>query len=494
LLVIAGQKKIATIQIIINLRLSILEIEIIITLIQSARFFLRAPMFGRLLHRIFFFLLVGIFPLLCLGCSSAILSQRGSYLHAYHEGDLIQAEQQLGMLVQKEIPQRQYTKSKEASWLLLDRATTRFTLGKIKEAVEDYAHAIESLDYYTQDIPIEQFAQIALQDETGAYQADDFEQVLARVYFALALLQQGDESNAYALLRQAEEYQQAKRAIYAKVPFTKHYCLADNGLSKYLFATLLEKRGDKTNANLLYQQAFGLIPYVNQADISSHRTSNQATVLVICHNGNVPHKISTTSSASVASTTALELLLSTSRKRLDPAWSSLTGIPVPALRKWPFSNPIPTFAEMDGLTKPLVPFYNVSEAAALELEQKLPVIVARGVARFLIRRGTVGYLQEQDPTLGALADLTMCIVNSQTRADTRSWTTLPAFIDVARFDVDPGTHCLSIQIKSYDPLRQFYQLILKPHDLCVIHIFNIHPGITRILIPNRYLANQGDSL
>lgn len=423
------------------------------------------------------------------GCKTSILAQRGPYLHAYHEGHFSEAEQRLDNLVCTTRTNEDYQASSESSWVLLDRATTRLAMGKVDEAIVDYSQALEALDYYGQDLPAEQCAQILLQDETAAYQAADFEQVLARVYFALALLHINDDANAFALLRQAEDYQQEKRELYAKVPFTKNYRLADNGLSKYLFALLLERRGDYSNADIIYQQAHQLLPTCSGVPFQSSRSPTQATVMIICHNGNSPYKISATNAASVASACALEIILA--GQRIDPAWSTLTGIPVPALRNWPGSSPQPTFAVLDGMRQPLEPFYNVRSAAADELDQKMPVIVARGVARLLTRRTAVGYLNKQDPCLGMLADLTLFIVNEQTRADTRSWTTLPAVIDAARFDIEPGVHQLILQIyDNHCPETRTIPLNLHPHELCVIHIFNIHPGVRQILIP----ANQGDSL
>lgn len=456
-------------------------------------FSLQRTFFLRGIERLQLFSSLALILIVCSGCSNAILAQRGSYLRAYHEGALCQAEQHVDTLACQTKVDKNFQCCKEASWILPDRATLRFASGKTEEAIHDYACALEALDYYDQTLPTEQCAQILAQDETAAYQADDFEQVLARVYFALALLHQGDESNAYAILRQAEEYQQEKRLFYSKVPFTRHYQIADNSFSKYLFALLLERKGDFSNASILYKQVNALSGNKEVPDRSC-QSHEKATVLIICHNGNAPFKISSTSPASVASACALEFILAT--QRIDPAWSTLMGIPVPALRAWPGSFPLPTFAQIGNLESPLLPMCNIGQAAYEELEQKMPVIVARGVARLLLRRSAVGYLNRQDPCLGMLADLTMMVINDQTRADTRSWTILPSEIDVARFDVEPGHRDLTLRVNegSYQDIRS-YALNLKPHDLCVIHIFNIHPGVREVLIPSRFtIPSKGESL
>lgn len=416
--------------------------------------------------------------------SASILSERGSYLRPYHAGALQQSESALNNLVEKELPGRRYARSKDATWLLLDRATTRFANGHIKGAIADYELALEALDYYNQSLAAEEISKVVLQDEVGAYRADDFEQILARVYFACALLYAGEEGNAMAVLRDAEGFQQEKEELYRRTSFTRHYRIEGNALVKYLLAALSQKRGDSSNAALLYNEALALAP---ELEMSQHRPG-QATVLVLCHNGNAPYKISATSPASVASALALEAFLST--HTVDPAWSSLTGIPVPELIHWPLAFPLATYAQIGELGKPLQPCYNVDYAAHEELCQKKPAIVARGVARLLMRRSAVGYCQKQHPLLGLVADLGMWAANANTRADTRSWTTLPAALDLARFDLTAGEQLLTLSVADENgqwQTRQL-QLQLKPDDLCLIHVFNIHPGITRILIPHRYGA------
>lgn len=420
-------------------------------------------------------------------CSCTMAQYRGEeYISSYQRGALAEAQSKVTQSIQKEMPQDDFRRSKDAVCLLLDKATIYFASGEIDEAIADYKLAIEALDYYNQDAPIEMLSKTLLEDSWGAYPGADFEQVLARLYFALALMQQGDHSNAYALLRQGEELQQKKREIYRQTSFTKDYQLIDNAVAKYLFASLLESRGDISNANIIYREVATILG-LDHLEQPQHA---DAKVLILCHNGNAPYKVSTVSHASIASAAALEILLSS---RIRPAYSSLTGIPTPALFQNYSSLPQPVFVNIDGHNQELKPWYNVSAVAHKQLEQEIPVIAARGVARFILRRSAVAYAQRQDPCLGAIADIGMLIVNANTQADTRSWKTLPSTIDLACYNLCAGEHSLSIDIKTALPPYSYqneFCLQLSPHDLCVINIFNIHPGVTQVLIPQKFLRRN----
>lgn len=415
------------------------------------------------------------------------MSKRDDYILAYQQGNLSATEVIVTDTINNEMPNEDYSKSGDAVWLLLDRATTRFANNEIDDAINDYRLALEAIDFYNQDCLNELIGKIVLQDEIGAYPGEDFEQILARIYFALALLHQGDTGNAYALLRQAEEAQLAKRSQYRNSEIFENYTLADNALGKFLFATVLDKRGDHSNADILYEETKNLVGTNAFAQVGSIDCEKEAaTILFVCHNGNAPYKISEITDASLASMIALEFFLAAT-DITTPALSSLPGIPTPALCDWPNSYPIPTNISVDQCLRPLIPWYDVAATADTELEQKMPVIVARGAARFLIRRSVVSYVSEQNENAAPFVDIAMLLVNLATKADTRTWGSLPNRIDIARIDVAPGDH--SIEIQSCRSER--HRIHLQKGDLCVINIFNLHPGITKILIPERFLITQG---
>ncbi len=407
---------------------------------------------------------------------------------AYQAGQITYAEEILKKEIYKSIPSDKYIKSKDAVMLLLDHATISFASGDLASAIHDYQLAIEAMDYYNQTSLSEVLGQIALQDDIEAYAGDDFEQVLARLYFALALLQEGDENNALALLRQAEEVQQNKREFYHQDGLTPYFYLIDNPVAKYLLACLLEHRGDHSNADILYDQTEKIIgQQLSLLQLRKQSSDKEdATLIVIAHNGNAAYKISATADASIASAIALEALLGS--HGTPPAYSSMTGIPAPVLMQRLFSQNVPIYTRIFCQEKTLCPLYNIPSVQFQQLQQKMPLIVARGIARFVLRRGTVAYLNKKDSCLGNVADLSMLVANTCTQADTRSWGTLPNTIDLTRYDIPSGEHTLHIQIQwgVTQPFIQEFPIKLQPRDLCVINIFNIHPGIVTVQVPHHF--------
>ncbi|MBN9378330.1 MAG: hypothetical protein BGO14_06675 [Chlamydiales bacterium 38-26] len=429
---------------------------------------------------------LGLMILFC-GCNSFKID-RERYLKAYQAGRLAQSEELLNLAIEHSLPENAYTSSKDSVMLLLDRATLHFVAGNIDEAIQDYQIALEAMDYYNQNSPSEKILQFILEDGVGAYPGEDFEQILARVYFALALFQREDYNNAFALLRQAEEVQQKKKELYKNDPLTKDFRLVENPVAKYLMAALLENQKDFSNAEILYKQTEQLIGNTLQNLLLNKQENGEdlATVILVAHNGNSPYKISSTTYGAAASPLALEMLLGA--HGIPPAYSSMAGIPIPILMQQIHSHRVPIWTRLSRKERPLIPLYNVTAMAAHQLQQKMPLIVAEGLARLIMRRGVVAYFQEKDPQLGALADFGATIANACTQADTRSWGTLPSSIDLARFDVCPGDHTLHLHVNwgITHPFIGEFPLKLKSGDLCVINIFNIHPGILSVQIPEIY--------
>ena len=116
----------------------------------------------------------------------------------YKHGHFHEAEYALTERMEEEMPGGDFKKSGDAVWLLLDRAMVRFVNGDTSQSIADFKQGLEAIDFYNQELFVETVAQILGQDSNAAYCGEDFEQALARLYFALALLHQGE--NAMLLL------------------------------------------------------------------------------------------------------------------------------------------------------------------------------------------------------------------------------------------------------------------------------------------------------
>jgi hypothetical protein len=90
----------------------------------------------------------------------------------------------------------------------------------------------------------------------------------------------------------------------------------------------------------------------------------------------------------------------------------------------------------------------VDPLAIKSLEQEMPTIIARAAARQAVKYQVTKQARQEDTALGLLVNLTGALLE---QADTRSWTTLPQAIYMARVSLAPGTYNLSVRIvSSYD--------------------------------------------
>lgn len=86
---------------------------------------------------------------------------------------------------------------------------------------------------------------------------------------------------------------------------------------------------------------------------------------------------------------------------------------------------------------------DVAAQARAALAERMPAITARAVARVALKTQASRQAQEQNETLGALLNLAATLTE---RADTRSWSSLPASIWMARVPLAAGQGPLRIEV------------------------------------------------
>jgi hypothetical protein len=84
---------------------------------------------------------------------------------------------------------------------------------------------------------------------------------------------------------------------------------------------------------------------------------------------------------------------------------------------------------------------NIDNLARDNLDTRLPAITARTMARVITKKVAASSARDNEALAGFLLDIAGLISE---RADTRSWTSLPASIQIARIVVPPGKHNIYI--------------------------------------------------
>jgi hypothetical protein len=88
-------------------------------------------------------------------------------------------------------------------------------------------------------------------------------------------------------------------------------------------------------------------------------------------------------------------------------------------------------------------FANIEELAIAELERNQPAILARATARAVVKYQMSAKTGKENELAGLLVNLTGLLTE---RADTRSWLSLPASIQLARVALPPGEYDLEVEL------------------------------------------------
>src|SRR3569623_280144 len=92
------------------------------------------------------------------------------------------------------------------------------------------------------------------------------------------------------------------------------------------------------------------------------------------------------------------------------------------------------------------PVEAVDRMAAAELEQEMPLITARAFARAVVKNKAIKQGERQgNEALGLVMNVAGIMTE---RADTRSWSTLPARIYIARLPLEPGRYDMTLELRN----------------------------------------------
>ena len=392
-------------------------------------------------------------PALWLAGGLLLLQGCASYSHSFEPIDASLARNDpktaLDLLEKQDYPER------NRLLYLLNKAMLLRMQGEYAASNEVFEEAKRIIQAYSAISVTEQSASFVVNDTTITYTGSPLDRVMLHTFAALNYLELGklDEARVEALqvdvlLRRLE--QDAPDSALSVDPF-----------ARYLAGMIYEELGEDSDAMIAYRKAYEAyqeharlyattVPdYLRQdllrlsrrlglrneyrkyraefGELPVPRTSNhqkQGRVVLFFSNGLAPVK------------------RESSQAIVDPVSGIVVRISLPYYE----NRPVPVtrvrlhVAGRHSESETVEDIIGVSRAT---LQAALPGITARAIARAVTKYQMSRQAQQQDDLAGLLVNI-MNVVTE--RADTRSWLTLPADIQMARLDLPAGTYTLTLEL------------------------------------------------
>jgi hypothetical protein len=299
----------------------------------------------------------------------------------------------------------------------------------------------------------EQTGSVVVNDTVKAYEGFGNEQLLIYAFEELNYLQSGNVDDAAVEARQFD----IKQRLIAEKHQSATYL--SGAFVRYLNGMTYEEAGESDSARIDYRKAadgykaqssitgFGVpaalkadldrldppqpatVPRSGSTAVSSSDAGDNGEVVFILHDGLGP--------------TLAENIISVANP--DPQHgTAIMSVAVPKFVQRPV--PVARFELSEGAQEASSELVeNVNAIARKSLDDRLPAITARAVARMVVKNAMARNIKNQGGDSGAA--VLMSIVTDvgaivTERADTRSWSLLPGNILMARLSLPPGTHDL----------------------------------------------------
>ena len=290
----------------------------------------------------------------------------------------------------------------------------------------------------------EQAGSVSVNDSMRSYVGESYEQVLLHIYKALNFLELGKVEDARIEVLQAD----TTLLRFSASPFK------DDGFARYLSGIVFEILNEADDALISYRHAYNAykanmskyavpVPDYLRSDLlrltkklgfaeefdqfsaefvgtkwaDAKSLLGKGEVIILVHNGLAPPK-QENGMQTIVGGKAVRVAVPYYKARLDPVRQIRVGV---------------DHVQADGVL-----VENIDAIARNTLEEDMPAIVARTVARLALKKTAS---DNAGGALGAVISIAGAIAE---RADTRSWLTLPNNIYMARISLDPGQYDIEV--------------------------------------------------
>lgn len=323
----------------------------------------------------------------------------------------------------------------------------------------------------------EQAASVAVNDTLKAYEGLPSEQLMVYAYKALNYLQMNEADSAAVEARQFD----VKQGLIAQKYSNAKYL--SGAFVRYLNGMVYEAVGERDSARIEMEKAVegykaqnsGFpVPQSLMADVTRLKADKPKAdkpapgeVVFILQNGLGPSLVENNIRVPNPNPQSGSALLSLA----VPKFSQRT-VPVTRMELRSGSSTANTEIVED-----------VNRIAEKSLNDRLPVIIARGVARMIVKNIAAKETKKNSSQLGALGFLADIAVDVGTaaseRADTRTWSLLPGQINMARLALPAGTH--TVTATYYSPsggilaTREYKDIVVKTGQKSFVSDYFMNP-------------------
>jgi hypothetical protein len=413
-------------------------------------------------------LIAALFALLLQGCAgheSRVKVALDALDHNDPDGAIHALNEELEVATADQLP----IMEGDNALLLLDRATILQSTRRYKMSLRDFGEAdkaIEVLDL-SHDAA-DDIGKYLFSDDSGPYRSPPFEKLLINSFNMMNYLARHDLTGARVEARRLAVMQ--KFLADSEEPGTSLI-----GMGSYLAGFAFEKSGRYDEARLHYQEALKYRTYPSLAQpmqvldgkAASVASTSEAELLIVVGYGRVPQK----KPKRIPIGLALTLVAGSINPGDAAAATSLaakglvTWINFPSLGKARGRYAIPQLW-IDNAAHPFEHALDIEAEVRREWEEHEDTVILSAITR-MITRVAAGEVVDAavgaasgDGIIGLLAGLaTSATLSAADTPDTRSWSTLPSNVAIARLRLPAGKHTVRINARG---LTRDYKVELRP--------------------------------
>lgn len=320
-------------------------------------------------------------------------------------------------------------------------------------------------------------------DATVSYAGDDYEQVLVNLYMALNYLELGQLDDARV---EALQVDARLREIGEKIPGNK---FTEDALSRYLTGMIYEELGEWSDAMIAYRKAYeaykkyrvnydlampdmlkhdllrlarrqGLADEAAQymqefgiepAHEGMHAPEQEGELVFVLNNGLAPVKREKVVGATSPSP-AVAVDAATPHWQVRPSPPVVVNIALPYYESRP-NKVLNARVSVSGKWAYTQTMEDIDAIARASLDSRMPAITARSIARAVSKVAIqssvdrAGKNRDKDLAVELVSSFVVRVAAAATeRADTRSWLTLPANVQLARLSLPPGNYTITVDL------------------------------------------------